>query len=167
MIPEGESIMLRRRKAVSPAVTTTILVAVAITLSIGASYWLMGVSTQGTRFETIEITTAYNRLETNVTNAHWKIVLGVKNTGSEASTISEVSVNGVPVNVYGVSNGGSLPDAFCTGTSISSSGLTLMSGEGTTVYVWIGGDLISSGTSCEVKLHSEAGMDYMRLVKLV
>jgi len=158
--------MLRRRKAVSPTVTTTILVAVAIMLSIGASYWIMGVSTQSTRFETIEITTAYNILETNVTNAHWRIVLGVKNTGSDAATIREVSVNGVPVNVYGASNGGSLPNAMCTGTSISSSGLTLRSGEGATVYVWIGDDLISSGTSCEVKLHSEAGMDYLRLVKL-
>jgi len=159
--------MLRRRKAVSPAVTTTILVAVAIMLSIGASYWLMGVSTQSTRFETIEIKTAYNRLDTNVTNAHWKIVLGMKNTGSDAATIIEVSVNGVPVNIYGVSNGGSLPNSLCTGTSISSSGLTLMSGEEATVYVWIGGDLITSGTSCEVKLHSEAGMDYLRLVKLI
>ena len=161
------SVMLGRRNAVSPAVTTTILVAVAIMLSIGATYWIMGVSTQGTRFETIEITTAYNRLETNVTNAHWRIVLGVKNTGSDAATIREVLVNGVPMNAYGVSDGGSLPDAFCTGTSISSSGLTLMSGERTTVYVWIGGDLITSGTTCEVKLHSEAGMDYMRLVKLI
>jgi len=159
--------MLRRRKAVSPAVTTTILVAVAIMLSIGASYWLMGVSTQSTRFETIEIKTAYNRVDTKVTNAHWKIVLSMKNTGSDAATIIEVSVNGVPVNVYGVSNGGSLPNSLCTGTSISSSGLTLMSGEGATVYVWIGGDLITSGTSCEVKLHSEAGMDYLRLVKLI
>ncbi len=158
--------MLGRRKAVSPAVTTTILVAVAIMLSISASYWLVGVYTQGTKFETIEITTAYNMLETNITNAHWRIVLDVKNTGSEASTIREVFVNGEPVNVFGISAGGSLPNAMCTGTSISSSGLKLMSGEGTTVYVWIGDDLLSSGTSCEVKLHSEAGMDYLRLVKL-
>ena len=159
--------MIRRRKAVSPAVTNTILVAVAITLSVGASYWLMGVSTQSTSFGIIEIKTAYNRLENNVTNARWKIILGVKNTGSDAATISEVSVNGVPVNVYGVSNGGSLPDASCTGTSILSSGLTLTSGEGTTVYVWIGSDIMSSGTSCEVKLHSEADMACIRLIKLV
>jgi hypothetical protein len=159
--------MLRRRKAVSPAVTNTILVAVAITVSIGASYWLMGMSTQNTSFGKIEIKTAYNRLENNVTNARWKIVLGVKNTGSEAATISEVLVNGVPVNVYGVSAGGSLPDASCTGTSISSSGLTLTSGEGATVYVWIGSDIMGSGTLCEVKLNSEAGMACMRLIKLV
>jgi len=159
--------MIRRRKAVSPAVTNTILVAVAITLSVGASYWLMGVSTQSTSFGIIEIKTAYNRLENNVTNARWKIVLGVKNTGSDAVTISEVSVNGVPVNVYGVSTGGSLPDASCTGTSISSSGLTLTSGERATFYVWIGSDIMGSGTSCEVKLHGEAGMVCMRLIKLV
>ena len=158
---------LRCRRAVSPAVTNTILVAVAIVLSVGASYWLVGVSTQSTKFETIEITTAYNVLETNVTNAHWKIVLGVKNTGSDASTIREVFVNSVPVNEYGVSGGGSLSNALCTGTSVSSSGLTLMSGEGTIIYVWIGSSLMSSGTSCEVKLHSVAGMDYLRLVKLI
>ncbi|TRO53826.1 hypothetical protein E2P71_05610 [Candidatus Bathyarchaeota archaeon] len=72
---------LRRRRAVSPAVTNTILVAVAIMLSVGASYWFVGVSTQSTKFETIEITTAYNVLETNVSNARWKIVLGVKKPG--------------------------------------------------------------------------------------
>jgi hypothetical protein len=136
-------------------------------LSVGASYWFVGVSTQSTKFETIEITTAYNVLETNVSNARWKIVLGVKNTGSDASTIREILVNNVAVNDYGVSSGGSLSTALCTGTSISSNGLTLMSGEVTIIYVWIGGDLMSSGTSCEVKLHSEAGMDYLRLVKLI
>ncbi|TRO53827.1 hypothetical protein E2P71_05615 [Candidatus Bathyarchaeota archaeon] len=76
-------------------------------------------------------------------------------------------VNNVAMNDYGVSSGGSLSTALCTGTSISSNGLTLMSGEVTIIYVWIGGDLMSSGTSCEVKLHSEAGMDYLRLVKLI
>jgi hypothetical protein len=167
VIPKGEPMMLRRRNAVSPAISNTILVAVAIMVSVGVSYWLVGVSTQSTMFETIEITTAYNILETNVTNAHWKIVLGVKNTGSEASTIREIFVNGVPVNDYRVSNGGSLSDASSTGTSIPSDGLTLMSGEGAIMYVWIGSDLMSSGTSCEVKIHSVAGMDYMRLIKLI
>ncbi len=76
-------------------------------------------------------------------------------------------MNGVPVNDYGVSSGGSLSTASSTGTSVPSDGLTLKSGEGTTIYVWIGGDLMSSGTSCEVKIHSVAGMDYMTLVKLV
>lgn len=158
--------MLGRRRAVSPVVTETILVAVTIIVSIVASYWLVGVVTQSIMFETIEITTAYNILETNVTNAHWKIVLHVRNTGSDAATIREIFVNGAPVNDYEVSSGGSLSNDLCTGTSMSSSGLTLTSGEGTIIYVWIGSDLMSSGTSCEVKLHSEAGIDYMRLIKL-
>jgi len=158
---------LRCRRAVSPAVTNTILVAVAIMMSVGVSYWLVGVSMQNTMFETIEITTAYDLLETNVTNARWRIVLGIRNTGSDASTLREIFVNGVPVNDYGVSGGGSLSGASSTGTSVPSDGLTLMSGEGTIVYVWIGSDLLSSGTSCEVKIHSEAGMDYMTLVKLI
>jgi len=157
----------RLRKAVSPAVTNTILVAVAIMVSVGVSYWIVGLSTQNTMFEVIEITTAYNMLETNVTNARWKIVLGIKNTGSDAATIKEIFVNSVPVNDFGVSGGGSLSDASSTGTSIPPNGLTLMSGEGTIIYVWIGGDLMSSGTSCEVSIHSEAGMDYLSLVKLV
>ena len=159
--------MLGRRRAVSPVVTETILLAVTIIVSVAVSYWLVGVATQSIMFETIEITTAQNVLETNVTNAHWKIVLGVKNSGSDAATIREIFVNGAPVNDYEVSSGGSLSNVLCTGTSMSSSGLTLTSGEGTTIYVWIGSGLMSSGTSCEIRLHSEAGVDYMRLVKLV
>jgi hypothetical protein len=159
--------MLGRRRAVSPVVTETILLAVTIIVSIATSYWLVGVATQSIMFETIEITTAQNVLETTVTNARWKIVLGVRNSGSDAATVSEIFVNGAPVNDYGVSSGGSLSNALCTGTSMLSSGLTLTSGEDTTIYVWIGSGLMSSGTSCEIRLHSEAGVDYMRLVKLV
>lgn len=159
--------MLGRRRAVSSVVTETILLAVTIIVSVAVSYWLVGVATQSIMFETIEITTAQNVLETNVTNAQWRIVLSVKNSGSDAATIREIFVNGAPVNDYEVSNGGSLSNALCTGTSMSSSGLTLTSGEDTTIYVWIGSGLMSSGTSCEVRLHTAAGVDYMRLVKLV
>ena len=154
------------RRAVSPVIASVLLVAVAVMIAVGVSFWMSGISSQYTLFETMEITTAYSMVETNVTNAQWKIVLGIKNSGSAGATLKEVFVNRVPVNDYGVSSGGSLTDASSTGTSISTNGATLKSGERKVFYVWIGSGLMSSGTSCEIKIHSAAGMDYVILIKL-
>ena len=54
-----------------------------------------------------------------------------------------------------------------TGTSIvTPDGLPIESGNEVTVYVYIG-DLFSSGTTLNIKIHSAGGMDYIRLIKLV
>ncbi len=49
----------KTRKAVSPVIATVILVAVAITVAVGVSYWMSGISSQYTQFEKVEIQTGY------------------------------------------------------------------------------------------------------------
>jgi len=47
------------RKAISPVISTIIIVAVAIAISIAVAFWLGGITSIFTRFEKLEITTAY------------------------------------------------------------------------------------------------------------
>ncbi len=154
------------RKAISPVIATVILVAVGMIIAMGASYYLVGTTGLYTTYERIEIPSAYCTINPGVTNARWGIVMDIKNSGSRPSSIILVTVNEVPVDEYGITPGGSLTDASSKGTSIPSTGLNLQSGESSTVYVWIGSDLFSSGTSVSVKLQSISGIGYIKLVQL-
>ncbi|MEM2038847.1 MAG: archaellin/type IV pilin N-terminal domain-containing protein, partial [Nitrososphaerota archaeon] len=51
--------MVRRRAGISPVVATVILVAVAIVIAIAVAFWASGLVGIFTRFEKIEIQTAY------------------------------------------------------------------------------------------------------------
>jgi len=51
---------LRERRAISPVIATVILVAVAITVAVGVSYWMSGIAGQYTAFEKVEISTGYS-----------------------------------------------------------------------------------------------------------
>jgi flagellin-like protein len=164
----GKNVMtlMKKRKAISPVIATVILVAVAITVAVGVSYWMGGISSQYTQFEKVEIATGYatNVVVGNVTG--WEVTLEIKNSGSAAATITHVFVNEVPVDVYGA---GALGAAGTTCTDILSTGLSLTAGAPDTVIIWIasgGGSTLSSGTTVNIKLHSAGGMDYIRLVKL-
>ena len=58
-----------------------------------------------------------------------------------------------------------------TGTNIPITGVPVESGKnadigGASVEIYIGSGLFSSGTTINIKIHSAAGMDYIRLVKL-
>lgn len=155
-----------RRKAISPVIATVILVAVGMAIAMGVSYYLLGTAGVYTSYERIEIPSAYSTLNPGVTNARWGIALDIKNSGSRPSSIILVTVNEIPVDEYGITQIGSLTDASSKGTSLQSSGLSLQSGESSTVYVWIGSDLFSSGTSISVKLQSSSGIGYIKLVRL-
>lgn len=81
------------RKAISPVISTIIIVAVAIAISIAVAFWLGGITGIFTRFEKLEIPTAY----AVSTATGWEITLEVKNTGTTQTTITDVLVNGIPV----------------------------------------------------------------------
>jgi len=164
---------IRSRKAVSPVIATVILVAVAITVAVAVAYWMGGISGQYTKFEKVEISTAYATKEAS----GWVITLDVKNSGTADSTITTVFINDRPINktvaCYGLSTFPSGNQGERTGTSISLTGTTLDSGASLTVLVWIYNDgtdgyvSLSSGTTVNIKLHSAGGMDYIRLVELI
>ena len=152
---------MRERKAISPVIATVILVAVAITVAVGVSYWMSGISSQYTQFEKVEIQTGY----ATVVTGGWNITLTIKNSGSADSTITHVFVNDVPVT----SLTASAVVAGQTGADIGTAGLSLTAGEAGTVLVYISSTYgtLSSGTTVNVKLHSAGGMDYIKLIRLV
>ena len=159
------------RKAVSPVIATVILVAVAITVSVGVSYWMSGISSQYTQFEKVEIQTAYSKK--NSTDG-WVVTMNLKNSGTSAASLTDVFINDVPLNTtaYGATD---FPDGTTDQvvTSLASGGEVVGSGEAIVVYVWIWNDgtngysTLSSGTTVNIKLHSAGGMDYIKLVELV
>ena len=82
--------MSRSRLGISPVVATVILVAVAIVIAIAVAFWASGLVGIFTRFEKLEIISAYQEDETTI-----KMV--VKNTGTSPTSIIQVVVNGVKV----------------------------------------------------------------------
>lgn len=162
---------IRSRKAVSPVIATVILVAVAITVAVAVAYWMGGISGQYTKFEKVEISTAYS---TKTTGSGWLITLDIKNSGTADSTINTVFVNDRPLNTSAYEQSG-FPDGTTDRiyTDIAAAGTTYSSGQSGTVRVWIWNDgtagygYLSSGTTVNVKLHSAGGMDYIRLVELI
>ena len=170
-----------KRRAVSPVIATVILVAVAITVSVGVSYWMSSIAGQYTAFEKVEIQSGYAtktvagtaavlgdnpattpEVETDfvitpATDAEWKITIKLKNTGSAPSTITSCFINEKPIEEYA---------GAITMTPIE---VTLESGETDALYI----DIVqttdvtfTSGTTVNVKLHSASGMDYIKLIRL-
>jgi len=156
----------QKRKAVSPVIATVILVAVAITVAVGVSYWMSGISSQYTQFEKIEIQTGYASSITG--GLGWNVTMEIKNSGSAEASLTHVFINDIPVSVS------TLP-AMANNTLASNIDTvgTLTAGESATVVVYIGNALtttglenLSAGTTVNIKLHSAGGMDYIKLIRL-
>ena len=145
---------------------TVILVAIGMVIAIGASIYLMGTADQYAAYETVELPAAYCTKNPSVNNSRWGISISIKNGGPKPTLIDYVMVNDVLVDEYDIIFNGSLADTTSIGTSLTKNGLYLESGESSTVYVWIGSDLLSSGTSVSIHLHSISGINYIKLVKL-
>jgi flagellin-like protein len=78
----------RKKSGISPVVATVILVAVAIVIAIAVAFWASGLVSVFTRFEKIEIVSAY----WDGTN----VVVIAKNSGSSDAVVDAIFVNGRP-----------------------------------------------------------------------
>ena len=160
----------QKRKAVSPVIATVILVAVAITVAVGVSYWMGGISSQYTQFEKVEIQTGYATYNSSTTA--WTVTMVVKNSGSADATINLAFLNDVPCAT--ANYGATSAPANSWGISFNSTGVTLKPGQSTTIYIYIDNPpsavtelaQLSAGTTVNVKVHSAGGMDYIKLIKL-
>ena len=152
------------RKAVSPVIATVILVAVAITVSVGVSYWMGGISSQYTQFEKVEIQTAICTLDAS---SNWIVTIDLKNTGSAPATITHLFVNNIVATADSVAPVAAV--ATITTDLTTATPWKLDSGEPGTVTLWVGLNYLtlSSGTTIDIKLHSAGGMDYIKLVQLI
>jgi flagellin-like protein len=158
-----------KRKGVSPVIATVILVAVAITVAVGTSYWMGGISAQYTEFEKIEIQTGYSMfgVDGGGVNSGWNITLQLKNSGSTASTITHVFLNDKPITLLATP-----VNVFTVGgleTSIPDTGLLLEAGQSKGMYILVDDayEALSPGTTVNIKLHSGGGTDYIKLIRLV
>ena len=175
-VKEKHEETLKSRMAVSPVIATVILVAVTITVAVAVAYWMSGIAGQYTQFEKIEIQSGYaTKTYSGTPLAHdgWTVLITLKNSGTSTATLINVFLND---QIIGVSGAVGLTGVTAVGTlggvaagSIGASGdtgITINSGE--TVEVTITKVLLafsSSGTTVNVKLHSAAGMDYIRLLQ--
>ncbi len=145
-------------KAVSPVIATIIIVAIAITMSIAAVYWLLGLGGSFTKFEKVEFLTAYADTESD---GNFTLTLNMKNTGSATATITDTQIlyNGKPATAY------TGYEPWCNATTIvmnpgEANCTTISLPADTTGTPWI------SGMTLEIKLHSTGGKDYPKAVIL-
>jgi len=139
------------RKAVSPVIATIILVAIAIAIAIAVAYWMVGITGAFTRFEKLEITSAYSD---PLTSGTFTVNLKLKNTGSAAATIDNVFINGKPWDAY-VDVAYSFVSSSLEPGDATTGTITLPSASG-----------FSSGMSVEIVLHTASGKDYPKQVVL-
>ncbi len=174
---------LMKRKGVSPVIATVILVAVTITVAVAVAYWMSGIAGQYTQFEQVKIQSSYaSRKYDTPTFMGWVIKMELQNSGSSTSTLEDIFVNDKPISEYGnytatenkirwTSDTAPGSDDWTTWSGLGdATSVSLESGDEATIYILIYGEdgigLFSAGTTINVKLHSAAGMDYIKLVKL-
>jgi len=134
MVCNSFIMMVRSRSGISPVVATVILVAVAIVIAIAVAFWASGLVGIFTRFEKIEIVSAYADVSSN------QVILVVKNTGSSDTVIDAIFINGKP----------SMP------TSIAMS-----IGASTTISIpFTASYLETGGVTNEIALHTTGGKLY-------
>ena len=154
------------RKAVSPVISTVILVAVAITVAVAVAYWMGGIAGQYTKFEKVEIKSAvcgYDSYD------NWVITITLKNTGTATSTLNALYVNDIGATLEQDPPTG-IETGITTDLNTTRAPITkIESGVEDIITVWVGAShpTLSSGTTVNVKIHSAGGMDYIKLIELV
>ena len=137
--------MRRSSSGISPVVATVILVAIAIVIAIAVAFWASGLVGVFTRFEKLEVTSAYYLGGTT------GVVLFVRNTGSADASIDDIYVNGIPCG-GGCSINATLPLTLKVGSNV-----TLAIG-GTPSSV-TGGNW-AHGVTYEIAVHTASGKLY-------
>lgn len=140
------------RRGISPVIATVIIVAVTIAVSIAVAYWMGGLASFFTRFEKIEIGTAY---ATGSESSGFEIILTpIKNTGSADASITDVYINGKLLSTWsGISVNVTLPASVVAGGKINVMKISVPSSlSGTAPF--------TSGTTLSITLHTASGKDY-------
>jgi flagellin-like protein len=155
--------LLASKRGVSPVISTVILVAVAITVAVAVAYWMGGIAGQYTRFEKLEVVSAYAVKDDSP--AQWNVTMKVKNTGSTDATFEGIYINGKPLTDFSpIILTDAVEDGISTGNPASD--VSINSGAETTIHVYIDLTLFEAGTTIELKLHTATGLDYPQMITL-
>ncbi|MBS7609784.1 DUF4352 domain-containing protein [Candidatus Bathyarchaeota archaeon] len=154
--------MLKSRKAVSPVIATIIIVAIAISIAIAVAYWMVGITGAFTRFEKLEIISAYAEL--NKTSKGYNVTMRVKNSGTVDVTIDLIFINGKPFDAVGATvwNGTTTFDA----PEELQKNLTVKTGESRQFIVVLPAAAFNPGQSVEITIHTAGGKEYPKNVVL-
>jgi len=157
---------LMRRKALTPVISTMIIVSVTITISISTAFWMRSTGNTFTGFEKLECKSA-NPSYDYVTRT-WKISLFVRNVGTKASTITQVYANESELSP-GITN----PTPGNGGTDVPSYGVSVNQGAtvGFNIYCRQGGqsqpftELVGRQTLL-IKFVTAEGIEYVTICEL-
>ena len=154
------------RRAVSPVIATVILLGIGLFVALSISVLYRETAFTYVQAELIEHPYIFCSAAKDILNARWKIELSVKNRGTQSVHITDVFVNERPVDEYGLVAGGSLSNGYLIGTSLPFDVVNLQPGESLELYVWIGEDRFSSGTTVLVRIGSVNNVSQNISVKL-
>jgi len=142
--------LLKSKKAISPVISTIVIVSVAIAMSIAVAYWMMGITGSFTRFERLDITSAYAVVDTG----NFTVKVKVKNSGSASATIDLVFINGKPTADYANVSVTNLLVTLAPGEAVD--GSIVLPKDGTFV----------SGMGVEIVFQTAAGRQYPKTIQL-
>lgn len=136
------------KKGLSPVVSTVILVAVTITVAVAVAYWVGGLASYYTQFESID----WQNINSVKNNNFWKISLTIKNNGIKQIIFTSIFINNQIIENW------EYRDSF------------LNIGELKTLYVIFpqifNNQTYSSGMTVAVRIHTANGNDYIKMVTL-
>ena len=168
-------------KAISPVIATVIIVSVAIAIAVAVAFWMTGITGLFTRYEKLEIVSAYAMVATADTTDYFYVILNVKNKGTTSTTIDNIFINAKPLSSLHDTDGNvtaaALSTAITDPTAIPSDdyNTTINYGMDTGDSLWIVINLgsvnnnpngFTHGQIIEVKLHTAAGNEYPKSVQL-
>jgi len=151
------------KRAVSAVIATVIIVAVTIAIAIAVAYWMGGLATIFTRFEKIEVKSAYVTKDSGMYN----VTVNFVNTGATQTSIDSVMLNGVPYDASGWKNGtitvsGDLVKGKVVETGVDKTGRIVFN-------VGIkdpSGNALNPGVTLTITIHTTGGKDYHASVTL-
>jgi archaeal type IV pilus assembly protein PilA len=148
------------KKGMSIVISTIIIVAISITMAIAVSFWAMGIGNSFTRFEKLEFISVYAADTPVPFNSRqcYRILLQLKNTGTNTATINNIFLDGKPYNAQMPTNrvpGGIL--AYQAGIIA----VSLQTGQslGGSIYLPVGG-MWNSGDYVALEIETSAGRHY-------
>jgi len=150
------------KRAISAVISTVIIVAVTIAVAIAVAYWMGGLATIFTRFEKIEVKNAY----VVRTGTQYKINITYINTGATPTSIDLITVNGVPWDSYlsgsGMAISGDFVDDPTCQIGVEKVGTISFYDKAEDPS----GNILTSGVTATINIHTTGGKDYYTSVTL-
>ena len=154
------------RRETSLLIVTTVVVVIGIIFYAIFSTWgSLGSSGQPSSYS-IALINAYPISPVSVDNARWQIVLRVGNLGNAKALVNTIYVDGVPVSEKGLNHGDSLSSRLSIGTSVPEEGVAIPVGRSATLYLWIGSDKFTRGTSIVIEVQNKDSPELQKIITL-